>query len=310
MTKPFDKPFLTINQQIKLLISRGMQIDDRDEVVNLLSTVSYYRLSAYWHPFWIRDAEGNTTDRYEPDSALSTVIALYVFDRQLRLLVLDAIERIEIAIRGSIAARLAQQYGAFSHTDAGTFQPRFQHTAWLERIKQETRRSKERFIRHYKQTYQEFPSLPIWIATEIMSLGTISRLYLGMKPTDRKAVSHQFNIHHQRFGSHLHTLTYIRNVCAHHSRLWNRPFAVSQHVSRHPHWQPPLTPRHDRIFYALLILRQLLAEMKTGEGWQEQCSKLIRPIAANPRWRMSMGMPENWQEHPLWVRSIGVAAEP
>lgn len=300
MAKTYTKPPLSFDEQLNLLDSRGLAIGDRAQAKEALATVSYYRISAYWYPFRVYDTDGNTTDMFKPGSRFSDVIALYEFDRQLRLIVMDAMERVEIAIRTQITYHLAHTYGAFAHIDPSNFQSGFLHADWLAGIESETQRSKEQFIRHYRQTYQGFPTLPIWMATEVMSMGTLSLLYKWMKNPDRKAISKHFNTHHMRFGSNLHTLTYIRNLCAHHSRLWNREFAVPPHVSQHPHWQPPMTPRHDRLFYVLLVLRQLLAAIGTGILWQQRCMTLLTPIAIHDRWRKAMGMPDGWEEHTLW----------
>ncbi|MBF0213346.1 MAG: Abi family protein [Magnetococcales bacterium] len=300
MAKTYTKLPLSFDEQLNLLAFRGLTIDDRAQAREALATVSYYRLSAYWHPFRVRDASGNATNQFELGSHFSDVITLYEFDRQLRLVVMDAMERVEVAIRTQATYRLAHTYGTFAHTDPGNFQSGFLHANWLAGIENEVQRSKEQFIHHFQQTYLGFPTLPIWMATEVMSMGALSLLYKWMKNPDRKAISEHFNTHHMRFGSNLHTLTYIRNICAHHSRLWNREFAIPPHVSRHPHWQPPVTPRHDRLFYVLLVLRQLLSAMGTGEPWQQLCSDLIAPIAANDRWRKAMGMPEDWEDHMLW----------
>lgn len=300
MTIPYAKPPLIFDDQLDQLAARGLVIDDRDQARQKLATISYYRLSGYWYPFRSRDAYGVATDSFMPGSRFADVLTLYEFDRRLRLAVMDAIERVEIAIRTQVTYHLAHAYGTFAHTGPAHFKPGFRHGEWLEGIEKEANRSKEAFIKHYQATYQGFPRLPIWMATEVMSLGALSVLYSQMRNPDRKAVSGHFNIHHMRFGNNLHTLSHVRNICAHHGRLWNRELAIKPHQSNDPRWKPPWTPRHDRVFYVLLILRQLLAEMGTGGPWQQQCSILIRPIADHDPWRKSMGLPERWEEHPLW----------
>lgn len=96
-------------------------------------------------------------------------------------------------------------------------------------------------------------------------------------------------------------LTYVRNICAHHSRLWNRELAIkSAHKSSKTNWSPPITPRNDRIFYVLLVLRYLLSFSDNHIQWKAQCEELMKPIASHRRWRAAMGMPDNWLTHPLW----------
>lgn len=101
-------------------------------------------------------------------------------------------------------------------------------------------------------------------------------------------------------GDWLHTLTYVRNVCAHHSRLWNRKLAIRPDKSKQLAWLPPLTPRSDRIFYVLLMLRQLLRASNNGDEWANEVNLLIKPIAKVDAYRRAMGLPENWLQHPLW----------
>lgn len=311
MLNPYDKPPLTFDEQLDLLAKRGLVIDDRAQAFRILASTSYYRLSAYWYPFRIRDDDGNVTDTLEPETNSSTIIRLYEFDRHLRLAVMDAIERVEIAVRTRLTYQLAHAYGTFGHSLHTNFHPGFRHTKWLCDVEEESEHSKEAFISHYRETYEGFPKLPIWMATEVMSLGCISVLYGGLKHEDKKPISEWFQVHHKKLAHWFHVLTYIRNTCAHHGRLWNRELAIRpSSKTRNPLWKSPLTPRTDRIFIILLMLRHLLAAIPQGGKWQKRCSALLTPIADNPRWRESMGLPENWRNHPLWVRPDGVDASP
>ncbi|MBF0138918.1 MAG: Abi family protein [Magnetococcales bacterium] len=300
MTKCYTKQPLNLDDQLELLASRGLDIGNRNDAREKLSAINYYRLSGYWHSFRARNSDGMVTDAFRTGNNLTNIITLYEFDRHLRLMVMDALERVEIAVRTQITYHLALTYGTFAHTNPAHFSPKFQHDKWLAGIDEEAKRSKEPFILHFRNNYQGFPTLPIWMATEVVSMGALSILYQGMTNQDRKMVSSHFGVHHMRFSNDLHALTYIRNICAHHGRLWNRELAIKPHRSHDPRWQPPVTPRHDRIFYILLILRQLLAKMGLGEHWQHHLTDLITPIATHSTWRVSMGLPEQWKDHPLW----------
>lgn len=301
MSKSYPKQPLTFAQQAQQLIDRGMIVEDRALLEQTLSQINYYRMSAYWYSFRQRDAQNKVIDLFKTGASFKDVITLYEFDRNLRLQVIDAIERIEITLRTRTAYVVSHKYGAFGHTDANNFHPRFKHGGWLEVLEEESTRSKEAFVLHYQQNYTGFPILPIWMATEVMSLGSLSRLYQGLNPDDKRAVAAPFNIHHKRLEDWLHILTYVRNVCAHHSRLWNRELAIRPDATRDKLWQPPVTPRTDRIFYILLVMRQLLKVAGNGCDWQQNCTKLITPIATKVEWQIAMGLPNNWQKHPLWV---------
>ena len=300
MTKSYQKPALTFSEQFELLKSRGLIVNDESHALSQLSSISYYRLSAYLYPLRVRDEQGDVGNNFIAGTSFDQVIDLYEFDRHLRLLVIDAIERIEVYMRTLISYHLGYTYGAFGHTNAANFHSNFDHAEWLSKLENEIDRSSDAFVVHYKNKYSGFPSLPIWMATEVMSLGSLSFCYKGLEHKDKKAISSQLHIHHKALADWLHTLTYIRNVCAHHSRLWNRELSIRPERPRAAVWNAPLTPRNDRIFYILLMLRYLLKTTSNGTSWCNRCNELLEPIAQEEKWRTAMGMPENWMEHPLW----------
>lgn len=192
----YNKPPLTFSAQLDQLSARGLIINNVDKAFSALSQISYYRLSAYWYPFRKRDQRDskNVLDIFEPNTNLEEVIKFYEFDRQLRLLVIDAIERIEVMLRTKITYHFGHQYGAFGHTNELNFHPNFAHKEWLASITEEVERSKEEFIKHYQTKYADFPTLPIWMLTEIMSLGALSRLYKGMANDDKGSIARELDI--------------------------------------------------------------------------------------------------------------------
>lgn len=294
---------MSFEQQLQKLIERGLVINDKHVALNALTQISYYRLSAYWYPFRQRDKKDNklVLDIFEPSASMEETIKLYEFDRQLRLLVVDAIERIEVMIRTKITYHFGHRYGAFGHIQQANFHNNFNHAAWLSNVNGEVSRSKEEFIKHYQTKYDGFPVLPIWILTETMSLGALSMFYKGMINDDKASIARELNVHYKCLSSWLHMLTYIRNICAHHSRLWNRELAIkSEHKPSEKYWLPPSTPRNDRLFYVLLVLHNLLSYSNNHIDWKANCEKLLMPITANRRWQIAMGMPDNWIDHPVW----------
>ena len=181
MVKVYTKSPLTFEQQLHRLKDRGMVIDNDDLALSHLKTISYYRLSAYWHPFRKREQDGAVSDDFEEGTHINEVMSLYDFDRRLRLLVMDAIERIEVYARTLFSYQMGHKYGTFGHTKAANFHPKFDHAPWLEKLEEETARSRDVFITHYKNKYTGFPTLPIWMVTEVMSLGSLSVGYKGLK---------------------------------------------------------------------------------------------------------------------------------
>ena len=300
MAEVYTKTPLTFEQQLQQLKERGLIIDDDDLALFHLKTISYYRLSAYWHPFRKTEQDDVLSDDFEEGTQFTEVIRLYEFDRRLRLLVMDAIERIEVYARTLFTYHIGHKYGAFGHTRAANFHHDFDHTPWLEKLEEDAARSKDEFITHYKNKYAGFPTLPIWMVTEVMSLSSLSRGYRGLKNDDKKIISDEFALHHRCLADWFHTLTYIRNICSHHGRLWNRELAIRPGMMRARAWNPPVSPRNDRVFYILLIIRYLLRKAYISDKWKEQCDNLLRPIAKDGKWRAAMGIPENWVEHPVW----------
>lgn len=297
----YAKPALAFPDQLAFLQARGMQIADLPAAEQRLANISYYRLSAYWYPFRQRDVAGKVTSQFMAATSFDTVIELYEFDRKLRLLVMDALERIEVAVRTCVTHQLGMAYGAFGHENPANFHPQFDHGAWLQKLRNETAQSSDAFVAHFQTHYSGYPALPIWMSTELISMGSLSRLYKGMLTPDKQAVADAFNLHPKRLQDWLHVLTYIRNVCAHHSRLWNRELSIRPQAMNEPEWNAPRLPRRDRVFCILLMLRYLLAQSGNGVVWRDACNALLLPIAATPRWRTVMGMPANWQQHPHWI---------
>jgi len=300
--RTYSKQALTFDQQLDKLKHRGMIVADDPEALHMLATVSYYRLSGYWYPMRkLSSTNGERLNDFRPGTTFSKVIELYEFDRELRSLVLDAMERIEIGIRTQMTYHFGHAHGAFGHTVDTNFHHRFDHQKWLGSIETEAGRSRDQFIQHYQSTYSGFPRLPVWIATEVMSLGSLSFFYKGMLSPDKRNVSGFFNLHPRRLQNWLHVVTYVRNVCAHHSRLWNRALAISPDQIREPSWSPPITPRNDRLFYILLMVRHLLKAINPQDDWHIRVNQLVSPIAATDSYRKAMGMPEAWRTHPLWL---------
>lgn len=275
-------------------------VEDDELALFHLSTIGYYRLSAYWYPFRRKEQDGTVSDDFVEGVHLKDVIDLYEFDRQLRLQVMDSIERFEVYMRALFTETISHNYGTFGHTRATNFHPSFNHGAWLEKLSGEADRSRDSFVIHYKNKYDGFPKLPIWMMTELISLGTLSIGYKGLKNVDKRTISEKFPIHRSMLESWLHTLTYIRNICSHHGRLWNRKLAIPPRPTRDSNWEFPTPLRHDRVFYVLLILRYLLRNVHVSNEWKRQMNDLLEPVAQNEKLRTAMGIPENWMNHPIW----------
>lgn len=285
------KPALTFDQQLDLLRQRGLTVHDPARALRWLRSVSYYRLSAYFLPF--KDGE-----QFRPEADFNEIAGLYIFDRKLRLLVLDAIERIEVAIRTSVTYAIGHGYGAFGHTDPANFAPGLDHPRFMDGLLNEEQRAKETFASHYRKQYTEEPHLPVWMATELLSLGTISKLYQSLDPRLKQKVAAPYNVDAQFLVSWLHTLTYVRNVCAHHKRLWNRHLAIKPRFpSRSLAW-PHQVPDNGRLYAVLVVLRHMMMVNSPNSKWAGRLHDLLAAHPAVPQ--AAVGFPSGWQKLATW----------
>jgi abortive infection bacteriophage resistance protein len=316
----YAKPFLSVPQQIALLRQRGLQITDEPKAEAYLRRIGYYRLSGYWYPFRKSTQQNGQTvvlDDIRPGVDFGTVVDLYVFDKRLRLLMLDALERIEVALRSSIALLLGQ-YDPWAHRDPqylhGQFakknDPRYgrpRHQEWLARVDSSFQSSKEDFVKHFKSKYA--PDMPpIWIAVELWDFGTMSVLFEGMAHKDKTAIAAEYGVPDPIvMESWIRSLNYVRNLCAHHARLWNRPLVLFpkfpqrgaipalDHIGQDRHAQT-------RLYGAAAICQYLIQQVSPNSQWGVRFGELISALPPHPMIDLgsASGFPQGWNQENLW----------
>lgn len=195
-----------------------MVFEDEPKALHLLQNISYYRLSGYWYPL-LTDKQQHI---FKPGSTFETAYNIYKFDSELRKLIIAEIEKIEVAVRTQTAYILSSQYGSYWFEDSSLFSNPVRHAKLLSKIDNEYSRSDEEFIKSFKSKYSNhFP--PSWITMEITSFGTLSILYENLLPGKiKRSIAAYFGLADKVFASWLHSVVYVRNICAHHSRLWNK----------------------------------------------------------------------------------------
>lgn len=297
----FGKPALTVNAQIDLLLERGMAIPNRERAQHYLSHINYYRLRAYWLPFETVPT-GDNPHAFTPDTRFETVLAIYVFDRNLRLLLLDAIERVEISLRTTLAQHLATTYGPFAHDKPALFKQQEDWRKSQDELRKEYQRSRETFAKHYRERYPELATPPIWVACELMTLGHLSRWLKNLlKPEDRQHIANQYGLDERVLLSFTHHLTVVRNHCAHHGRVWNRRFALrfTPPTKKPKHIASAFNPSAPQLIYnTLTLLVYLLDRLSPAHTWRTEIHALLN---AHPEIdTASMGFPEHWRETSLW----------
>lgn len=212
---------------------------------------------------------------------------------------------IEISILHSIMVEyFTRKYKPFGYLDVNNFHSRVNRRNYnrcIQNIKSSTERSEEEFVDHFRQKYTSETNMPMWMAVETCSFGTLSRLFSMMKLKDQQNISDIFNVSNGIMRSWLHSLSYVRNLCAHHARFYNRTLGVRPSVPKRiklPKYFDPFTPRNDRIFSVLTIMKYLLDQLSLGEQFK---IGLIHLLGEYPEIDMQFsGFEENWQEHKLW----------
>jgi abortive infection bacteriophage resistance protein len=300
MLMRYTKPPRTFEEQAELIISRGLLVDDKNKLVNILSFVNYYRLSAYWYPFKQPD------ESLLPGISLDKIWRRYTFDRQLRFLVMDAIERVEIAVKTSMINMFSLEHGAFGYLDIKNFSPRYtfqNHQRLLDEIKNNTDRSREEFVKHYKSKYGEEKDLPLWMVSEVMTFGNMFSMFTGIDRNMRIQVARNYNVSASVLESWLKNLNYIRNLCAHHARLWNRELAIKPSIpNKNPQWHTFVEIENHRIFSVLTMLRYMLSFVAPHSNWQSRLESLLAEYSEIPL--IPMGFPENWKESLIWKGDV------
>ena len=301
----FSKPALSTEQQLDLLVRRGMTVADRQAALQYLDHINYYRLRAYWLPSET-PAAANDDHAFKLGTRFETIIDLYSFDRKLRLLVMDAIERIVVSLRTRWANILALRYGPHAYLDARLFRRPTQHARCLTKLQEELERSRETFVLHYRATYTDPELPPLWSVCELLTFGQLSQWFSNLATgADRREISKPYGVDEQIIGSFAHHLAYVRNVCAHHMRLWNREMTIGMKIPNHPDWLGSAfnEAKPKRIYNTLLMLAHLLDSISPRSQWRQHLFSLFEEHLAVDF--SAMGFPADWRTSAIWKAKSG-----
>lgn len=317
---PYNRPWKSFSEQLELLKARGLTAQDEASALMWLQRVGYYRLSAYWYPFRVFRHEQDAvtgalrsvrTDDFVAGTTFSDAVELYLFDRKLRVLLADALERIEVSLRVEVAYRLGK-IDTFAHLHESSFHPSFRDRrgnsgqtvfqAWQQRHSQLVTRSKEDFVKHYRQKHG--PDMPLWVAIEVWDFGTVSQLLAMMRVPDQQAIAARYGIADWKmFASWVRALSYLRNLVAHHSRVWNRNMVSEPRIAASgvPRWCEEFVGKPELLakpFVYLAIVRHMVEVICPGSQWRHRLSDhlLAFPTQASQRKQSvsAMGAPDGW----------------
>jgi abortive infection bacteriophage resistance protein len=299
-----------------------MQVDNAAAALDYLERIGYYRLSGYWYPLRSIDHVASKTqgkavrsDNFSFGSRFEDVMRLYVFDKKLRLLALDALERIEMAVRVDMAHLLGRRdprahenpnclHGNFAKKliAHGPDTGKTRHQVWLAKYHSMIGRArKEPFVVHHQQQYG---ALPIWAAIEVWDFGLLSKLFSGMQYADQQLIAAMYDAPNgQAFAQWLRSLNFIRNVSAHHSRLWNINVLECSPV---PMTWPGLL-NSARPFFYFCLMQKLLNVICPNSSWGLRFKALLEndfPTVANQQISLSeLGALGGWEKWSLWAQS-------
>ncbi len=271
------RPALTITDQLALLASRGLPLlpADGQRLARLLMDRSFSRLAEYWRHF---EADP-VTHQFIPGTTVDTIIDAYDFDLALRRLVTDGLGVFEIALRSRLGYHISVLQDPYRYLDPVSYSRQtvrragatvFLRDDLIGDLRRDLDRSKEDFIiRHRRQG----TLVPLWTAMEVLSLGSVSKMYrLLADQTIRHQVARSFGYPNPVFAeSVFHSLTVLRNVCAHHARLWHRTsIQIAPRVLNRLQTDPDKTIYRSTPWAWLVVLADIVDTIRADTSYSTQ----------------------------------------
>ncbi|WNY23982.1 hypothetical protein MmiHf6_13070 [Methanimicrococcus hongohii] len=297
----YIKSPLSVCDQISLLKTRGLIIKDEEAAEHFFYNNNYYRFRGYTFPFQENE---NPTQPFIRQIHFEMILELYYFDSELRLLILKAIEKIELSLRAQIIYQYALGHqDSHWHLNSIHFKDKEKHKSTIKKICSETQKSSEGSIKYYYKTYTNPSEPPCWSSLEAITFGHLSNLFSNLNSTDpcKKAIATYFGLPATHILENwIHCLSNIRNICAHHSRLWNRTISPRIKIPLNTH---NLFIKNKKIYtnkiYAVLCCIQYV--LNTADSENEFKIQLKELLAKYPSVDIkSMGFPVNWEEELFW----------
>lgn len=294
---PFTKSYSSAAELVKLLQTRGLNIEDENKAVRYLCFISYYRLSAYLYPLLDMPKRNN---RYKAGTSFRQAVRLYRFDKKLRLFLFNEIEKIEIAVRTAIIDECTAVYDdVFWMTKGENYINEDKHKRTMAIIDDELRKSHEEFIIHFKETYSD-PYPPAWMLAEVLPFGVLTNIFVNLNsPIAKKKVAQRFGLQLPVFNSWMTVVTLTRNSCCHHSRIWNKQNTINPMIPRR--MQAPWiasTTNTLRIYFNICIIKYFIDRISPSNG---MVAKLDNLLSAYPEIDIiAMGFPSSWRTEELW----------
>jgi len=285
---PYRKPALSPTALLSHLQGRGLLIPDPVRALQVLEYVGYYRLLIYMRSLQVP----GSPKLFASGVTFDDVLSLYEFDRQLRLLCLDGIERVEVALRAAIVSQVAVPHGSHFYLDYRAFEKAEYYVEFFN----VATKVRNQGIDHYRAKYDHPPFPPIWAIMEALTYGQLSHLFSRLALPHRKQIALRFGFDESVLVSWFRSLNVLRNMCAHHNRLWNFPLLVDKPKAA-KRLKDELAAT-DRFYARAVVLSTLLDTTGHGDEWRRRLVMLLAryPIVETG----SMGFPADWRSRSLW----------
>lgn len=296
MSTPYEKPALTSSELVALLCDKGLLIEDAVRAERYVKNIGYHRLSTYFSPFY-------KTDKFYEDTTFDDLLSLYIFDRKLRLLTLDPIQRIEVAVRAEISNYMSIEHGAFWFLDSALFHDKDEHAKFVESAKKCAGRDSKQSsqaCRDYHLKYGDHDLPPSWILIEELPMGCWSKIFSNLiSKQDKRAIAAQFHFNWRDFHGWLHPLSIVRNLLAHHRRFWNCIIPVS----------PPKIEKYATDCGAIqgsyknfVVIMAMLKTFIHQTQWPKRLASTLESCPLDIHQHMCF--PYDWEEMPFWQTPV------
>lgn len=309
------KDYKTLQEQIELLTNRGMIINDEELAAKWLREIGYYRLSLYTYHFRKSRNDRNAPHTFRDGSTFENIVALYIFDRELRYRVFTGIEKIEVALRAHIGYILGS-HGPDVHLKPQFFRKETEHNKLIaifqRRFDLALNRNDE--VATYHQNHYG-GQLPFWVLTDLLDFADLSKLFKQLVAAEQRDIAQSFglndppqkrNARMSNLAGWLHQLVLVRNFTAHHGRLWDRKLgaqSVTDAKNVHGFFEDFREPAQSNDLYGILtIMAFLLHNIEGNTAWAKNMSRFLADYEhCLPSQSLTgMGFPEHWQSIHPW----------
>ena len=277
----------TVEEQIEILKTRGLVIEDESFAIASLKRIGYFRFKGYCLPYY------SSKDKFKKGITFNQIYQNYRFDERFRLLLFQIIEHVEIELKSVISRDFALGTSSTGFYFPENFEKEEYYKSWMENFEKlifQSAKRRELSTDHYIKNYDNV--FPVWVATEISDFGSLSKFFSNIKrPLRNKISKENYNVGSFYLANWIYVLSITRNICAHNGRVYDRIFPI--------HTKMPTKENHltnNRAFTAILICKKICLDKEYFSLFRKNLKTLIDIYEKFIDIR-KVGFPENWEEY-------------